>query len=78
MSLTAGTVTISATGTISGTGLAEALASAKIAAFASSLPSDNNALASVYAGIAADCNSTAAAIISYLVANTVVNGSTIS
>lgn len=70
MAISAGTVTIAADGTTSGSGFAKALADAKLAAFAGQFPSDSNALAAVYTGIAADCNASAA-IITYLLANAV-------
>jgi hypothetical protein len=78
MALVAGTVAISSDGTVTGDGLAEALADAKLAAFADSLPTNANALAAVYAGIAADANATANAVITYLLANAepVVDGIT--
>ena len=78
MPLVAGSVTIDSEGTAAGTGLARALADAKLAAFAGDLPTDANALASVYAGIAADCTATADAVVTYLLANAapVVDGVT--
>lgn len=71
MALTSGAVTIDSSGVASGTGLALAMAEAKLAAFADSLPTDANALAAVYAGIAATCNADAKAIIEYFLANAV-------
>jgi hypothetical protein len=69
MPIVAGSVTIDDEGTAAGTGLALALANAKLDAFSDDLPTDENALASVYVGIAADCNATALALVTYLLDN---------
>ena len=71
MALIAGTVTIGSDGAASGTGLALAIAQAKLDAFEASLPDNAAALSAVYSSIAADSQATATAIVSYLVANAV-------
>lgn len=76
MALDAGTVSIDSDGVAIGDGLAMALAEAKLAAF--ELPENAGAKAVVVAGIAADCNATAEAIVAYFIANAepIVDGQT--
>lgn len=69
MALDAGTVSIDSDGVATGDGLALALAEAKLAAF--ELPENAGAKAVVVAGIAADCQATADAVVAYFLANAI-------
>jgi len=78
MAMLAGSVSIDADGVATGSGFALALAEAKLEAYDElGLPSDPNALAAVYAGIAAECN-LAATVITYIQANAEVSGSAVT